>query len=120
MVALASHANAQVERIPEFEPAAVFGAGAFLWGVATADALGKSIDHPDLDGYPEVAVAAGQLDLSSGYLGAWTEQTGQVLVYRNTQDWANPANGLDIAQTIVLNEINPNTISADVAWHDLC
>ncbi len=119
MVALASTANGQVQRIPEFEPAAVIGVGPYPWGVAAADALGQSLQDPDLDGYPEVAVVVGQLDITTGNPGYWNGNTGQVVVLRNTQNWANPADGLDIAQTILLDDVQPNTISADVAWADM-
>ncbi len=119
MVALASTADGQVQRIPEFEPAEVIGVGPYPWGVAAADALGKSPIDPDLDGYPEVAVVVGQLNIFDGSPGYWNKQTGQVVVLRNTQNWANPADGLDIVQTILLDDVQPNTISADVAWADM-
>ncbi|MDQ7013882.1 MAG: VCBS repeat-containing protein [Planctomycetota bacterium] len=119
MVALAGEVNGQIQKIPEFEPAVVIGVGSFPWGIAAGDALGPPLEPNDLDGYPEIAVAVGQLNLYRLIPGDWTGETGQVVVFRNTQNWTNPADGLDFAQVIELDEVHPNTISADVKWADM-
>lgn len=120
MVALAGSAGAQgvAGKIPTFEPPVEFAAGNFPWGIDAADALGAEGGAPD--GYPEIAVAVGQLNIYNGFAGYWTGNTGEVWVYRNTGLWTNPSNGLQLLMpTIKLNLIHPNTIAADVKWADM-
>lgn len=107
-------------KVPAFKPPVEFPAGKFPWGLDAADALGADQGEP-LDGFPEIAVAVGQLNIFNGFAGAWTGQTGQVWVYRNSGDWSTVANGFDLneIQVIDLDQIHPNTISADVAWADM-
>ncbi len=119
MVALAGQVNGQTQKVPTFKPSVEIGVGSFPWGITAADALGFEAETPDLDGYPDIAVAVGQLNLYNGSPQHWTGNPGEIRVFRNRKNWTNPADALELAQIIPLIEINTNTVAADVAWADM-
>lgn len=116
MVALVGSVGAQTELIPKFKAPVEIGVGFFPWGIAAADALGYDAENPGLDGYPDIAVAVGQLNLYNGYPNDWMGEPGEVRIFRNTKNWTNPGDALELAQVITLNPIHANTVAADVAW----
>ena len=74
-------------------------------------------DEGDLDGYPDVVVAIGQVSfLSANDPSGWTESDSSILVFHNTQDWSPASDGLDEFQEIDLPEF---TIAAEVVWADI-
>ena len=119
MVAIAagaSRARGQ-ETIPTWEDAVSWGVGPYPWGLDAADAMGPTgPNEDDLDGYPDIAIAIGQIDLISG---GWTGLTGEVRVYSNEQDWTPPGGGLTLRQVIPLDHEHLNTLAADVVWADM-
>ncbi len=114
MVALAGEVNGQTQRVPDFEPAAVFvnGNGSYPFGIDAADAIGVLNATPD--GYPDVVMAIGQLDIHDApTICCYTGLNGFLAVYRNLQDWSIPANGLAQAQLI---DLGPETVPGEVKW----
>lgn len=93
--------------------------GSSPWGIDAADALGPTDLSESLDGYPDIAIAVGQVQLETGDALNWVGLTGKVLVYRNTQAWQSGGNGLEQYQQIFLNQQNAYTLAADVKWGDM-
>ncbi|MFG0244252.1 MAG: hypothetical protein ACF8R9_15835 [Phycisphaerales bacterium JB054] len=110
---MANTASGQAQKVPNFKPAAVFfdGAGFNPFGVDAADAIGSDSTTPD--GYPDVVFAIGQQHLE---LGNYHGLHGFLAVYRNTQNWATPANGLALFQHI---DLGAETVPGEVEWADL-
>lgn len=105
------------ETLPTWETPAVFTAGSFPFGIAADDAIGPDGDVDNLDGYPDVAVAVGQVsfipaDLPSQYTG----DPGEIVIYQNTQDWSPATDGLTEFDRLYLPD---DTIAAEVAWADI-
>ncbi len=103
--------------IPTWDDAALWYPGPFPFGIDAADALGPPEDEEDLDGFPDIVVAVGQVSFRRGDLpGQYTELASLLVIYQNTQDWSPAEDGLDEFQVIELPEY---TIAAEVIWADV-
>lgn len=116
IAALAESAHSQ-ETIPTWETAALWSTGAYPFGIDAADAVGPPSEEGQLDGYPDLVVAIGQVSFLHGDSpGGWTRARSSLLVLNNTQDWAPASDGLDYFHEILLPEF---TIAAEVVWADI-
>ncbi len=94
------------QKIPTFKPPATFNTfGVNPFGLAAGDIVS---DEPgQLDGYPDVVVANGGFDLNTFEPNA----QGTVTIFRNTKNWNNPANGLEIEQIISFPNSSPRRVA---------
>ncbi|HRQ74216.1 MAG TPA: hypothetical protein PLU35_14420 [Phycisphaerales bacterium] len=96
----------QGEWLPSFKPPVVFlSGGSYPFGVAAGDVTGGLGGGPD--GYPDLAVACGHYDVNHAWTQSATpEPKALVRIFRNTKNWANPADGLSPYQDIFFPEFN--------------
>lgn len=119
-IALAGQATAQTtgEKVPTFEPAVEFTTEYSPWGIDAGDVIGAEDSVPD--GYPEIAVVAGELNFYNVVFPNWSGVPGRVTVFRNNANWdTSPQTGLTVFQHIVLDWVNDYTVAADVKWADM-
>ena len=125
MIALAagaSRARAQcfTEALPTWETPAVFPAGAFPFGIDAADAMGPVGEFANnLDGYPDIVVGAGHVSFYRGDTpNFYTNQSSQVLFFRNSQDWTPTSGGLTDDPNLTIDLPN-RSIAAEVKFADI-
>ena len=122
MVAIAAGAGRArgQETIPTWETPAVYSAGAFPFGIDAADAMGPTgPNEDDLDGYPDVAVAAGNVNFLTFLIpDDYTGNPSEVRFFRNSQDWTPTSGGL-VADGDLTISLPNNSIAAEVKFADI-
>lgn len=107
------------EAIPHFFAPGVYQADFdmfYPFGIDAADVMGPTAQNNDPDGYPDIALAVGQIHIPLGFVTDYTGVPGKVVVFRNTQVWSPTNAGLEIATSF---DLPAETAPGEIKWADM-